>query len=153
MISIAGRPASGSDPDAPDRYAVDAVRAHFYYPDRGEFDERDLFDPTLVLRNVIGGAADARDPTEITLVLVSVEGPSFLAGTEGEVELRTATVGASPSRQSIPFHAMFSKRSRVTAPFLLHGTGCEKLELELRITGVPNPPDPVKRTIPFHCGE
>lgn len=86
-------------------------------------------------------------------MLATVEGPRFGARAEGEVELRTSTVGASPSRQSVPFSALFSERDRVTAPFLLHGTGCAELELEVRIKGVPDPPAAVKRTIPFHCGE
>jgi len=143
-----------AESEQPARYRVAEIRAHSFYPVRGEFDERDLFDPTLVLRNVIGGEGDAKDPTEITLVLVTIEGPSFVSGTKGAVELQANAPGASPPRQSIPFHSLFSEENRITVPFLIHGTGCEPLALEARITGVAgDPPAPKKATIPFHCGE
>jgi hypothetical protein len=154
LVSIAGNAAVSGEPERSERYRVAEIRAHSYYPVRGEFDERDLFDPTLVLRNVIGGEGDAKDPTKITLVLVTIDGPSFLSGTNGSVDLKARAAGASPGEQSMPFWSIFSKGTRVTVPFLIHGTGCDPLELEARITGVSgDPPAPKKATIPFHCGE
>jgi hypothetical protein len=154
VFSMVSAPAAAVEADSPERYAVAAIRAHAYYHARGEFDERDLFDPTLVLRNVIIGEGDAREPTEITLVLVVVEGPSFASETKGAVELRTRAAGTSPAQQSMPLSLLFAKGTRVTVPFLIQGTGCEHVELEARITGVTgDPPPPKKATIPFHCGE
>jgi hypothetical protein len=153
ILSIVSGRAQAAETEDPERYSIAQIRAHSYYPERGEFDERDLLDPTLVLWNVIGGAGDARDPTEITLVLVTIEGPSFVSGTKGAVELQANASGASPPRQSIPFHSLFSEQNRMTVPFLVHGTGCAALELEARITGVPGDPPSKKAKIPFTCGE
>lgn len=153
VVLLANSLASAEETDRPERYGVVEIRAHAYYHARGEFDERDLFDPTLVLGNMIIGESDAKDPTSITLVLVTVEGPSFLSDRTGAVELRARAEGASPKEQSMPFSSLFAKGTRVVVPFLIHDTGCAKLDLEARLTGVSGDPPSKKATIPFFCGD
>ena len=70
--------------DAGTTYSIQSVRAHFYYQGSGTFSDRDLFDPAMVLRNTIGGAGDATEPSGAVLVLVKVSG-TFLASTKGRI--------------------------------------------------------------------
>jgi hypothetical protein len=153
VASLVNASASAEGSDRPEQYGVAEIRAHAYYHARGEFDERDLFDPTMVLGNMIIGESDAKDPTGITLVLVTVEGPSFLSDRAGAVVLRAHAEGAAPKEQSMPFSPLFSKGTRVIVPFLIHDTGCSKLKLEAQIMGVPGNPQPKQATIPFFCGD
>ena len=138
--------------DAGTTYSIQSVRAHFYYQGSGTFSDRDLFDPAMVLRNTIGGAGDATEPSGAVLVLVKVSG-TFLASTKGRIELDARADGQKFPRQSIPLHALFSETGTVTAPFLIYDSPCWPLTLEIRLVGVPGEPAAVERTIPFQCGE
>jgi hypothetical protein len=134
-------------------FAIESVRAHFYYQGSGTFSDADLFDPSLVLRNtIIGEGGDAKGPSSITLVLVKLSG-SFLAGTKGAIEVDAHAKGRKYPRQSIPLRALFSETGTVTAPFLIHDTPCSPLTLEIRLVGVPGRAASVEKTIPFQCGE
>jgi hypothetical protein len=144
--------AAGAGANAETPYSIQSVRAHFYYQASGTFSDRDLFDPALVLRNTNIGEGDATEPSGAVLVIVKMSG-SFLASTKGKIELDASADGQKFPRQSIPLNTLFSDTSTVTAPFLLYGSPCWPLTLEIRLVGVPGKPAAVTRTIPFQCGE
>ena len=147
-FSIAG----GAGADTKPLYSIESVRAHFYYQGSGTFSDSDLFDPALVLRNTIGGAGDAKEPSGAVLVLVKMSG-SFLAETKGRIELDASADGQKFPHQSIPLNTLFSEAGTVTAPFLIYDSPCWPLTLEIRLVGVSAKPVSVTRTIPFRCGE
>jgi hypothetical protein len=151
-VSLALSIAGTADADAETPYSIQSVRAHFYYQGSGTFSDRDLFDPTLVLRNTIGGAGDAREASGAVLVLVKMTG-SFLAEAKGTIELDASADGQKFPRQSIPLNTLFSETGTATAPFLIYDSPCWPLTLEIRFVGVPGKPASVTRTIPFQCGE
>ncbi|RIL04980.1 MAG: hypothetical protein DCC71_12065 [Proteobacteria bacterium] len=130
---------------------IDRVRAHLYYAPSGRFDERDLLTTQMALWNTIGGGGDASEASRITLVLVEVSG-RVEHGVRGALRLHARTPTRSLSEQEVPLYLLHSG-VRNTVPFLVYGTGCEVLTLELTWTGVANAPPATRREIPFACGE
>lgn len=149
-ISVVAIAAAEEDPRD---YEVRSIRAFLFYPELGRFGEKDLFAPNTALRNVVIGGGDAEAPSSSTLVLVTIDGPSFSADAEGTLELSSKAAGATPTIQSLPFRWLLTDEQSVTAPFLINGVGCVPLELEARITGLSSNPASKRATIPFHCGE
>jgi hypothetical protein len=89
----------------------------------------------------------------VTLVLGELSGPKFGGDVDGILEFRGTVDAREVSKHSIPLEMLFSRTGAITVPFLIHGTGCESLLLEIRLSGVPSEPDEIIRTVPFRCGE
>jgi hypothetical protein len=137
----------------PAEYRIAALRAHAYYPELAQFDERDFFDPKLALWNTITGAGDARAPSEATLVVVELTG-DFATQPRGKVELRALDEGGHEiHRSSVPLMFLFSEKRRVHVPFLVWGTGCGDLTLQAKLDVEGGSRDARSGVIGFRCGE
>lgn len=138
---------------AHDHYAVTTIRTRAFFHESGRFDERELQDPRLALWNVSGGAGDAGENIDNTLVLVDVAGPSFTSKVNGAIELSTTAEGHPDTKTAVPIDALFSEGHRVTAPFLVYGISCGDLNLLARVRIDGKVVAEKRAVIPFRCGE
>lgn len=151
-----------------------AVRAMPFYPATGEIRRStNLFDPRLALRNIVVEPSDGRDPlhrarieswdipfgTTATYVEVEVEtAPTGVSGTRPSlaVELRARAVGTGRQLQlervSVASIAP-SESSSWHVPYMVYGTGCEELEIRVRLMADDKEIGSEVHTIPFSCGE
>jgi hypothetical protein len=137
----------------PVEYRIAALRAHAYYPELAQLDERDLFDPKLALWNTPGGAGDARAATEVTLVVVELTG-DFAPQLRGKVELRALNEGGHEiHRSSVPLMFLYSEKRRVHVPFLVWGSGCGDLTLQAKLEVEGKGRHERSGVIGFRCGE
>ena len=150
---------------------IEAVRAMPYYVETGAVRRTtNLFDPRLVLRNVVVGSPGGPDP----LHRATIEDWDILFGTTVtyvEIDIQAArdfdlaqdltlelSAYAGPSRQEIerrrvPLASIaVEPQGRWRVPFFIYGTGCELLELRVRLLDDRGYEEQVK-TIPFVCGE
>jgi len=153
VLCICLRSAIASATDEVPVYSLREIHAYFYFEESGRVGDHDLFDPSLVLRNTPGGEGDASEPSTVTLITITVSGPHFGGGATGTIDLRASANGRLLSRQSVPLSLLFSRSQSVKVPFLVVGTGCEKLALKARILGVRAKPSEINKTVPFACGE
>lgn len=138
---------------APERYEIAAIRTRAFFHESGRFDERELQDPKLALWNVSGGAGDAGENIDNTLVLVEVEGPAFTSKVKGAIELLTTAEGYPDTKTAVPIHDVFTEGHRVTAPFLVYGISCGDLNLLARVRIDGKVVAEKRGVIPFRCGE
>jgi hypothetical protein len=154
--------------------AIRAIRAMPYYPSTGELRRTtDLFDPRLVLRNIIFGAPTGEDPlhrpkiedwdikfgTTVTYVEIDVEadpGPLIRDGRVIFVELEAKVPNTKRvvSLQRVRLNSLVVAEGKLwRVPFFVYGTGCEKLELNARVVSGTTAYAKETRAIPFSCGE
>jgi len=135
-------------------YEVSALRAHSYYPDLDQFDERDLLSGGLALRNTIIGEGDARAASSVSLVVVQVSGPEFTPSVRGSIELQALIEGGHELlRSSVPFMHLFSAKQQISVPFLVWGTGCGELTLKAKVDVEGKNAHSRTAVIGFRCGE
>jgi hypothetical protein len=117
-------------------------------------DARDVTDTKIALWNTPIGEGDAGRPSSSILVRVTVTFQGKADVTQNLAKL-SLTVRSEKSgkvtmrdRASVPVPTS----SRVVLPFVVHGTGCDPLELEAIVEGTK--PDGVRaqRIIAFACG-
>ena len=134
-------------------YSIRAVRAYFFFQESGRFGSLDLLDPSRVLWNTPIGGGDEGEPSEATLVLVELSGPAFDRNPTGKLELIARTSTRELNRQSTQLSQLFARAQKLMVPFLVLGSGCEPVRLEVRLSGVVASEQTVVREIPFQCGE
>lgn len=139
-------------PDKPQRHTIEGMRTHAFYHEHGLFDDRELQDPRLALRNVSSGTNHLRGNTGSTLVLVDVSGV-FTADVKGTVELVAEAEGDELLAQKIPFLDLYTEKREITAPFLVYGTGCGDLVLRARVRVNGKVESEKTGIVPFRCGE
>jgi hypothetical protein len=157
---------------APAQLKIDSIRAMPYYVDRGIIrTSTDLFDPRLVLRNVVVPPGSAGDPlhrsriddwdivfgTTATFVAVTIAGADLeqLADKiQVSFSATAVTSGRKLAAQDVMLAPLIVKGSRQThVPFLVYGTGCEAVELKVHLHDGKAVISHLERTIPFSCGE
>ena len=149
-----------------------AVRAMPYYPDTGTIRRStDLFDRRLVLRNVVFPSGPTGDPlrrntiedwdivfgTTATYVEVEVYSANFdsiPAGTHVEANARVSATGRQLMTSSVSLSGLLTRSGHVLhIPFLVYGTGCEPLEIRVKLLAGSRILGASTKTIPFSCGE
>jgi hypothetical protein len=138
-----------------DMYSVAAIHVHLYYQSTGEIDTRDLLDgKEHNLWNTIAGVGVARKPSCSVLVLVDLVGPTF-AKIDGELAMK-ATAGETTLLERTLQLGDWYADERLVLPFLIYGTGCEKLEISATLQDFPGAKIKVgtlKKSVPFECGD
>jgi hypothetical protein len=133
---------------------IAVVRAMPYYPATGEIArDKDLFDPKLALFNLV---IEHRPPSGIkggtTATYVEIEVPFSLSAVE--LEAMAVETGRILLKQSVNLAVLNTAQpGNLRVPFLVHGTGCEKLKLTARLLDGATLLDEQSRTVPFVCRE
>jgi hypothetical protein len=170
LALCAAIPVSGQ---VPPPVEIVGIRAMPYYASTGEIRRStSLFDRRLVLRNVIIAPADGRDPlnrptiaewdivfgTTATYVEFDLESRVRGAGVPSSLHVEMHAVAVDSRREvqveRVPIASVMPfGQIKWTLPFLVYGTGCERLEITLRVVQDGDVLDELSRTIPFSCGE
>lgn len=149
-----------------------AIKAMPYYPETGVIRRStDLFDKRLVLRNVVMPEGGAGDPlrrnkiedwdiafgTTATYVEVDIESIDFTKlpkSARVEMRARATDTQRDLTTESVALSSLTTSSGRTLhVPFFVYGTGCETLELRVRLLAESNHYGEIVRTIPFSCGE
>lgn len=138
---------------AQDKYQIQAVRAYFYYHETGDYSTDDLVANHISPWNSIIGEGPAGQASSAILILVEIAGPSFVSGTKGTVELKAATSVKTLLQQKVPLGTFFSESRKIVIPFIVYGTGCEKLHLTASIVTPTGGKHSRTADIAFECGE
>jgi hypothetical protein len=153
--------------------AIAELHAMPYYPAKGVVRRTtDLFDRRLLLRNIIGEPEGGADPlrrdaiadwdiefgTTATLVEIQLERrvPDAVAASSLHVVFEARAIDSRRllARQDVLWDAVAPTISRKwTLPFLVYGTGCEPLRIDVRIVSGNRVVDRKSGSIPFSCGE
>lgn len=143
---------AGAETDRPP-FRVIGMRVHPYFHEVGTFGDRDLFDPTLALRNTRIGEGSLPMRSAIALVLVDVEG-RFLPGRTEALELVAKTPTHEITKQQVGMDLpVMESRVQATLPFLLYDVGCERVTIQVRFRDTHPAPPVYEREIPYVCGE
>tara|TARA_R110000868_G_scaffold47339_4_gene155372 strand:- start:2142 stop:2675 length:534 start_codon:yes stop_codon:yes gene_type:complete len=152
-------------PQDPTVYKISGIEAFPYYPAQGALrNEHSLFDPGLALWNVIIGHDDIQGdwliPGETTVTFVSVEiaaNDEPVWGTKPQMEFQAIALETNRELSFVKFSlggVLTSGTRTWKIPFLVHGTGCEKLQVTATLLPRENyEGSSITRTIPFKCGE
>ena len=134
-----------------DRYVITKLQAKLYYSNRGTFSQNILDNPNITLWNVIIGEGSVGGASENTLVQVVVAGQpeSFAKGLAVQLTAKTPTRTLLDRRSNV---GVMNTNGRYYAGFWLYGTGCEPVELTVKLVGEGGG-QTVTKTIPFECGE
>jgi hypothetical protein len=126
---------------------IKGVDARLYYAYSGTLS--DPITPATVLRNVIIGEGDAREPSTSTLIDVVVEGTAgaFDATWRVELVVTTSGTGRVVLRQTKNVGVLSKTGTRHVA-FWLPDTGCEPLRVTATVGAASR-----STNVPFGCGE
>jgi len=106
--------------------AIEKLSTHLYYHDSGAIDEREA--SGLQLFNAAIGGGDAKGASGAVVVQVTVTGAETLA--KGAVELVAQTPKKKLLKQRVSLDDyVVEKGKSVVLPFLIYGTGCDKLTI------------------------
>ncbi len=132
-------------------YVISELHAKLYYSNKGTFSQNILDNPNITLWNVIIGEGSAGGASENTLVQVVVAGQpeSFAEGLAVQVTAKTPTRTLLDRRSNV---GVMNTNGRYYAGFWLYDTGCEPVELSVKLAGQ-GAGQTVTKTIPFQCGE
>jgi hypothetical protein len=132
-------------------YVISEVQAKLYYSNRGTFSQNILDNPNITLWNVIIGEGSAGGASENTLVQVVVAGQpgSFAKGLAVQLTAKTPTRTLLDRRSNV---GVMNTNGWHYAGFWLYETGCEPVELTVKLIGEGGG-QTVTKTIPFECGE
>lgn len=132
-------------------YVISELHAKLYYSNRGTFSQNILDNPNITLWNVIIGEGSAGGASENTLVQVVVAGQpgSFAKGVAVQLTAKTPTRTLLDRRSNL---GVMNTNGRYYAGFWLYDTGCEPVELTVKLVGQGGG-QTVTKTIPFECGE
>jgi hypothetical protein len=115
-------------------------------------DERDLVSGKVGLWNTIIGEGDAEAPSSTTVVIVDVVGPSFPSGTQGTISMIAKDEKRLLRRETVKLEEFFSEGPKLSIPFVVIGTGCGTLKVEVELT-VKDKKDRLVKTVEYSCGE
>lgn len=133
------------------QYVISEVQAKLYYSNRGTFSRNVLDNPNITLWNVIIGEGSAGGASENTLVQVVVVGQPKRSAEGLAVQLTAKT----PTRTLLDRRSdvgIMNTNGRYYVGFWLYDTGCERVELTVKLVGEGGG-QAVTKTIPFECGE
>jgi hypothetical protein len=152
--------------------SIDAIRVMPYYVGDGVVrTTTDLLDKRLALRNIIIPTGPTGDPlhrsriedwdivfgTTAIVVDVTVAGADIdrkAAQTRILFRATTKTSGRTLASQDVALSSLtVPGLQRIHVPFLVYGTGCEPLEVKVKVVQTDESASEVVRTIPFSCGE
>jgi hypothetical protein len=149
----ASKPAPATPPARPASYQISAIRAFLYYHETGTFDDRDAASGQMALWNTIIGEGEAKSPSDATLVQVELSGPSF-SNISGALEIVVSAGKQKLVRQKLDAGAFFAEHSqRIFVPVLVHGTGCDELQVAVTFTSPDRKKLKKSNVVPFACGE
>jgi hypothetical protein len=147
------RPAPDNAPHPATHYVIRGISAFPWYHDLGRFGQEDLLSGKVALWNVIIGEGGVAGAAKTTLVVVEVEGPSFLSSATGELVMAARTSRATLAERSVAFSSLFTEKHTAFAPLLLYGTGCEFVTVTATLQVNGKAVGTMTRTIEFRCGE
>ena len=133
----------------PTTFAISAIRASIYLHEKGTVEKEDITNGEVALWNTVLESTT-------TVVFVDLSGPAFLSGTPGRLELVVRADGKILLRESVRVDAYFSEGTKITVPFLVRGTGCERLQMSAKLSGIPRARlghAALTNSAPFRCGE
>ncbi len=136
---------------APD-FQLTSVQAKLFYSDTGTFSEDILTSPDFTLWNTIIGEGSAKGPSNSTLVLVEISGPSGGYGERRKVEFEASFRGIDRVVKQTSEIGVFGNNGKCFLGFWLYDTGCEPVKLVVKLTGQTKESSMTK-TINFRCGE
>ncbi|PKL76120.1 MAG: hypothetical protein CVV27_11930 [Candidatus Melainabacteria bacterium HGW-Melainabacteria-1] len=127
-------------------YAVTAIRGHLYYDDNGEIDPQDLVKlPAGSLHNTVIGEGIAKRPSNTTLLLIEVSGPSFASKDIGSLSVKAVTdrynakgvlVKETVLERSVNLNHYFQEHQRkILVPFWLYHTGSMPVSITATLKG------------------
>lgn len=137
---------------APPAFRLAAIHAHLFYEPLNKVDGRDLFAGKVGLWNTIIGEGDAEAPSSTTVITVDVSGPSFTTGTKGVLSLVAKNEKRLLRRETVKLDTFFSEGSQLSIPFVVIGTGCGTLKIDVELTAK-GKKSQLSKTLEYPCGE
>ena len=141
--------------------AIKSVKAFLYYNENqndnkagGTISENIIDNKDFSLRNVIIGEGAASGPSKNTLIVVEII-QNNSETSKGLVKLIAYDVkGKIILSQEQPF-SILVKDNVFSAPFMIYGTGCEKIRLKIQIMDQSKKKNYAssEKTLDFSCGE
>lgn len=139
-------PLMATIPAAKPIYTVTGIRGHLYYDDSGTFDPRDLVKVEAgMLHNTVIGEGIAKGPSNTTLLLVEVSGPSFAIKDVGTLMLKVVTERYDEHGKPYKVTLLDSKldlnlyfqdtAKKILVPFLLYETGSGPITITATLAG------------------
>ena len=127
-------------------YAVTAIKGFLYYDDTGEIDARDLVKiPDGQLFNTVIGEGMAKRPSNTTLLMVEVSGPSFANKDVGTLIVKVVSdrlnnkgvpVKATLLERSLNLNYYFQETARkIQIPFWVYETGSSHMTITATLKG------------------
>jgi len=133
-------------------YKVEGIHAYLFYETLGSVDDRDLVSGRFALWNTIIGAGDAKGPSNTTMIVVDLTGPSFVSGTKGTVKFSAKNGTRVLRRETVSLESFFSETGKLSIPFLVVGTGCSTLTVDVGIA-VKGKTHAFTKKLEYPCGE
>lgn len=147
----ANTPPASKPSSTPADFRLGGIHMHLFYESLGQSDERDLVADRFVLWNTIIGEGDAKAPSNTTMVVVDVLGPSFPSGTKGTISVTAKNGKRVLRRETVQLGSFFSEGPKLSIPFVVVGTGCGTLSVDVDLA-VRGKTDRLARTIEYPCG-
>jgi len=150
--SAEGGQSSSNRAAAPVAFGLAGIHAHLFYEPLGKIDERDLVTDKIGLWNTIIGEGDAEAPSSTTMVTVDVAGPSFPTGTKGTISFVAKSEKRLLRRETVKLEEFFSEGSKLSIPFVVVGTGCGTLKIDVELS-MKGSKSRLSKTLEYPCGE
>ncbi len=131
---------------------IASIKAYLFYHDTGTFGDVDIAEGKTALRNTLIGEGDAERPSSATLVLVTVVGCAACSEAIA-LEFKASADAKQLLATTVNLSTYFSDGKRIVVPFIVHGTGCEIVEIRAVVIGDDKTRTESMAKIPFVCGE
>jgi len=122
-------------------YSVTAIRAYLYYADTGEIGKEDITKaPDGALFNTVIGEGLAGRPSNTTLLVIEISGPSFASKDVGTLLVK-AVVDDSPAKtvvleRSVDLNNYYQEnRRKILIPVFLYQTGSLPITVTATLKG------------------
>ena len=139
------------------KYSIVAIHAHLYYQSSGEISKYDLLDGKHhELWNTIIGEGEAKEPSGALWLLVEITGPGDYGKKGGCLTLEVTGDEKKLLSQTLRIDDWVYNGEKFSLPFIVYGTGCETIEIQARLEGIPKEKlgnSSLSKTIEFRCGE
>lgn len=138
-------------------HKISEVRAFLIYEENGELSPNILVGD-FTLWNTVIGEGSAEGHSSSTLVHVIVTKPEAASKTNPVLKFSAVSEDGKRVVYRKTFEYIFPTEgaSKVFVPFLLHDTGCQKINMTAQLVEKNKPAviyQTVKKVIPFACGE
>jgi hypothetical protein len=134
-----------------DKITVESIDAFLFYDKRGDWSENVVDNKNFLLTNTTIGEGSAKDTSHNTLVSVKLTGKNS-PSPKNLVKVRIVEKGGKKrTLVDEEFNADLQEGIRYY-PYFLKDTGCTPLEISAHAFGETGS-KPIKKTIPFGCGE